>query len=141
MSFRTGEWVGSGYWANRASHPDFWGRPLLGRVLDPCDGRVWAHSFEFPEATPDLARVMSLVLRYQGEGRLEGKVPVEWHFKEYQRLIRWASVNELRSAKDEHVYWQALKQQRLDELKHPRRRTKRPLKEFLPKDFLHLVPA
>ncbi|WP_432263234.1 hypothetical protein [Cupriavidus sp. TMH.W2] len=140
MSFCSGEWVGAGYWANRLSHPDSWGRPMLGRILDPADRRAWANSFEFPESSPDLGQVMSLVIKYKAEGKLDDKVPIEWHFRDV-RIVRWELIRNLRSAKDEHVYWRALRSQRLDEINHPRRKSKRPLTEFLPEGFFHLVPA
>lgn len=139
--FRTGEWVGAGLWANRESHPDNWGRPALGQVLDYADMRAWANSFDFPEARPDLGRVMSVVLRRKADGLLDDKLPVEWHFEGRIRVVRWELISRLRSSADELALWKALRAQRLDEISHPRRRTKRPLEDFLAAGFMHLAPA
>lgn len=139
--YRVGEWVGAGLWANRESHPDNWGRPFTGQVLDCADYRAWANTFDFPEACPDLGKVMSLVLRRKAEGLLNDKVPVEWHFDGRMRVIRWQRIEILRSSKEDLALWKALRAQRLDELNHPRRRTKRPLTDFLADGFMHLAPA
>lgn len=136
---KTGEWVGAGHWANRLSHPREWGKPLLGRLLDPADRRVWSNSFEFPVASPDAAAVMSFVLKQQAAGLLDDKVPIEWHFDNF-RVIRWELVSSLRSAKDERIYYNAIKSQRLDEINH-RRSKRRPLIDFLPAGSLHLAQA
>ncbi|AZG12181.1 hypothetical protein ACUXAV_006425 [Cupriavidus metallidurans] len=137
---KTGEWVGAGHWANRFSHPRDWGKPLLGRILDPADRRVWSNSFEFPVASPDGAAVMSLVLKQQAAGLLDDKVPIEWHFDNNLRIIRWELLVNLRTAKDEHIYYNAIKSQRLDEINH-RRTKRRPLSEFLPNGSIHLAHA
>ncbi|AET95509.1 hypothetical protein BYI23_E003480 (plasmid) [Burkholderia sp. YI23] len=138
--FRAGEWVGAGKWANRESHPSAWGRPFLGCVLDPADFRAWANSFEFPESQPDLGQIMSLVIRLKAENKLADRVPVEWNFNNV-RIVKWELISKLRTAKEEHALWNAMKLQRIDELNHPRRRKKRPLADFLSDGFTHLVSA
>lgn len=137
--FRIGEWVGSGLWANRLSHPNDWGRPHFGQVLDLADGQAWANSTEFPVPVPDLGAVMTHVLREQAQGKLKDIIPVRWEFVRGLPQVRWHKISSLRSKDDEYALWKALRAQELDRRNHPRRRTSRPLSDFLPESFLHLA--
>jgi len=87
-----------------------------------------------------MGKVMSLVLRLKADGLLDDRVPVEWNF-DNGRVIRWELLSGLRSPKEDLALWKAYKAQRFDEINHPRRRTNRPLRDFLADGFIHLAPS
>ncbi|HVL76814.1 MAG TPA: hypothetical protein VM406_12425 [Noviherbaspirillum sp.] len=129
--FKTGSWVGAGRWPNQDAHPDMWHKPLRGQVLDFCDVRAWANSIYFPEDNPHAGEVMGVALRLREQGLLEGLTPVWWDHGTHRRMT-WERSAALRSAEDDLVLWRAAREQRRDEIEHPRRRRRRSLHEFLP---------
>ncbi len=129
--FKTGTLVGASRWPNRDAHPDFWHKPLSGQVLDFCDVRAWANSIHFPEDNPHPGAVMSTALRLREEGMLDGLVPVLWEAGG-QRRVMWERESAVRPYEEDVVLWKAARAMRLDELRHPRRRKRRELRDFLP---------
>lgn len=136
--FKTGSSVGAGRWPNRRAHPDHWHKPLRGQVLDICDVRAWANTIHFPEDVPHAGEVMTLALKLQHEGKLQGLVPVSWDFGGQQRVY-WEREMALRTYEDDVVLWRAARAMRLDEIEHPRRRRPRDIREFLPQQQQHLA--
>ena len=136
---RVGSWVGASRWPNRAAHPDKWGRPIGGQVLDVMSTCVWAHTLEFPVPQPDGGLVMAHVMSLRKQGKLDGVVPVLWDYGDH-RQIRWERVDGLRQFSDDIRLWRASKAMRRDELDHPQRKP-RPLSDFLPQTYRHLAPA
>lgn len=139
--FRPGSWVGAGRWSNQAAHPDLWGKPLGGQVLEVDSPAAWANTPEFPVSKPDGAQVMNHITELRKQGKLEGAVPVLWDLGNSTRVIKWERETNLRSYGDEMHLWKARKAMRLDEIAHPRREKKRPLASFLPEPLKHLAPA
>lgn len=136
--FKTGTSVGAGRWPNRHAHPDHWHKPLRGQVMDIYDVRAWANSIHFPEDVPHAGDVMTVALRMQHEGKLQGLVPVIWDFVTHRRVC-WENADALRAYEDDVVLWRAAKALRLDEIEHPRRRKPRDIREFLPEQQRHLA--
>lgn len=56
--FKVGTFVGAKRWPNHASHPDAWGKPIGGKVLEFCDIRAWANTIQFPMDNPPPGDVM-----------------------------------------------------------------------------------
>lgn len=139
--FRIGSWVGGERWPNRTAHPDQWGRPIGGQVLDPESSVAWANTPEFPTSQPSGAEVMNHVLALRKQGKLVDAVPVLWDFGDGTRVIKWERASRLRPYKDDMSLWKAAMAMRRDELAHPRRQKPRSLAEFLPEDLKHLAPA
>jgi len=131
IMWKTGAWVGAGRWPNQDAHPDFWHKPLRGQVLDFCDVRAWANSIHFPEDNPHPGAVMGMALKLREQGVLNGVAPVLWDFGSHRR-VTWEREAALRPYEDDVVLWRAARALRLDELKHPRRRKRRELRDFLP---------
>lgn len=137
MPFPSSSWVGAGRWPNREAHPDFWGKPFAGEVLDIFDRRAWANSLEFPTDNPHPGEVATVAIRSQKDGRLNGRVPVLWDFRTH-REVRWELEEKLRTYKDDVACWNAAKKQKLDAMAHPRRRTQRHFSDFLPEPLRSL---
>jgi hypothetical protein len=74
--YRVGTWVGAKRWPNRMSHPDSWGKPIGGQVIDFTDPRAWANTPQFPVDNPHAGDVMGVALKTKAEGRLEDVIPV-----------------------------------------------------------------
>lgn len=129
--FKTGSPVGAGRWPDQHTHPDFWPRPLRGQILDFCDVRAWANSLYFPEDNPHAGDVMGVALKLRAEGVLDGVLPVLWDFGTHQRVF-WEKEARLHPYDEDLVLWRAARALRLDELRHPRRRKRRSLRDFLP---------
>lgn len=138
--FKTGTSVGAGRWPNQSAHPDHWHKPLCGQVIDFCDVRAWANSIHFPEDVPHAGDVMGVALKLRAEGRLDGLTPVVWDFGTHRRVL-WEKTSMLRPYEDDVRLWRAARALRLDEIKHPRRRKPRDIREFLPEQQRHLLPA
>ena len=136
--FKTGTWVGAGRWPNRKAHPDHWHKPLRGQVIDIADVRAWANTIHFPEDVPHAGDVMTVALRLQREGALNGLTPVFWDFGTHRRVL-WEKTSALRAYEDDVQLWRAAKALRLDEIEHPRRRKPRDIREFLPEQQRHLA--
>lgn len=136
--FKTGTMVGAGRWPNQSAHPDFWQKPLSGQVLEFCDVRAWANSVHFPEDAPHAGDVMGVALKLRAQGALNGLAPVFWDFGTHRRVL-WERESALRPYEEDVVLWRAAKALRLDELRHPRRRKPRDLREFLPQQQHHLA--
>lgn len=138
--FKTGTWVGAGRWPDQGLHPDYWHKPLRGQVIDFCDVRAWANSIHFPEDVPHAGDVMGLALEMRANGRLEGLTPVLWDFLTHRRVL-WERTAGLRPYDEDVLLWRAAKALRLDEIQHPRRRKPRDIREFIPDQQKHLLPA
>ena len=136
--FKVGTLVGGGRWPNQSLHPDLWQKPVSGQVIDFCDTRAWANSVYFPVDNPHAGDVMGLALKLKGQGMLEGLTPVLWDFVSHRRMT-WEKTVTLRSYEEDVSLWRACKAQRLDELRHPRRRKRRGIGEFLPEELQHLA--
>jgi hypothetical protein len=136
--FKVGTVVGAGRWPNQTAHPDLWQKPIAGQVIDFCDVRAWANSIYFPTDNPHPGEVMGLALKLQEQGVLDGLTPVYWDFDGHQRVM-WEKTSQLRSYTDDVSLWRAAKALRLDEIRHPRRRKRRDIGEFLPEDMQHLA--
>lgn len=136
--FRTGTLVGAGRWPNQSAHPNLWQKPVSGQVLDFCDVRAWANTIHFPVDNPHAGDVMGVALKLRAEGALSGLVPVVWDFGTH-RSVLWERELALRPYEEDVVLWRAAKALRLDELRHPRRRKPRDLREFLPQQQRHLA--
>ena len=129
--FKTGSLMGAGRWPNQDAHPDFWQKPLRGQVLDFCDARAWANSIHFPEDNPHVGDVMGVALQLREQGLLKGLTPVWWDFGTHHRVL-WEKEAVLRPYEEDLVLWRAARALRMDELRHPRRRKRRELSDFLP---------
>ncbi len=138
---RTGSWVGAERWPNRTAHPDQWGRPIGGQVLDPESTIAWANTPEFPVSRPPGAEVMNHVMAMRKLGKLSDAVPVMWDYGNGTRVIKWELISRLRPYKDDVQLWKAAQAMRRDELAHPRRQRTRTIAEFLPEALKHLASA
>ncbi|MDB5771409.1 MAG: hypothetical protein JWM42_1783 [Burkholderia sp.] len=136
--FKTGTLVGAGRWPNQLEHPNHWDKPLAGHVIDFCDARAWANTIYFPSDNPHPGEVMGMALKLKEQGLLEGLTPVYWDFVTHQR-VTWEKTSSLRLYEEDVSLWRACKELRLDELKHPRRRRRRDIGEFLPDNMQHLA--
>ena len=138
--FRVGSWVGGERWPNRAAHPDQWGKPIGGQIIDLESPVAWAHTPEFPVGHPDSASVMNHVMALRKSGKLDDAVPVMWDYGG-TRVIKWERASRLRPYQEDFQLWKAAKALRLDEIAHPRRQKPRTLAEFLPEALKHLAVA
>jgi hypothetical protein len=136
--YKVGTLVGAGRWPNQREHPNHWEKPLAGQVIDFCDARGWANSIYFPTDNPHPGDVMSMALKLQEQGALEGLTPVYWDFVSHHR-VTWEKTSALRPYEEDVSLWRACKELRLDEIKHPRRRRRREIGEFLPDNMQHLA--
>lgn len=134
MTMKPGTWVGAERWPNRASHPNFWGKPHAGQVLDVFDCRAWANSLDFPVDNPPIPEVVALVSKYQREERLVDRVPVLWTFDGQKRVL-WERLSSLRPYAEDVARWRATMNQYLDRIAHPRRQGLRKITEFLPENL------
>jgi hypothetical protein len=102
--------VGAERWPYHAAHPDCWGKPLAGTVLDKADPRAWAGSLAFPGSNPDPKAVRAHVERQEAAGFLQdGKVPVAWDFGK----VYWERTEKLRTYEaDVAAWWTELNQAR-----------------------------
>lgn len=105
---KTGDWVGGGYWANKASHPDHWGRPFAGQIIPHEDSRAWANTPEFPDSMPNGSQIMSKVLAMKEKGLLDDIVPVLWDFKTF-RVVKWERKSNIVPYAEEMAKWRAAK--------------------------------
>ena len=125
------ELVGAGRWPCSHLDPRMWKQPLQGRVL-PIDSPIaWACSCAFPTQSPAPDAVLSHVLRLQQQGIFEDRVPVLWQLEGGSSFVTWETLVNVRPWSEELRYWAAVRAQRLDQLEHPRRKTKLPLDHFL----------
>jgi hypothetical protein len=135
---KVGTSVGAGRWPNQTAHPDLWQKPIMGQVIDFCDARAWANSIYFPTDNPHPGDVLGLALKLREQGVLDDLTPVYWDFVTHQRVM-WEKTSQLRPYADDVSLWRASKALRLDEIRHPRRRRRRDIGEFLPEDMQHLA--
>lgn len=135
---KVGMLVGAGRWPNQMTHPDLWQKPIAGHVLEFCDVRAWANSIYFPTDNPHVGEVMGLALKLRDQGLLKELTPVYWDFITHQRVM-WEKTTSLRPYAEDVSLWRACKALRLDEIKHPRRRKRREIGEFLPDEMQHLA--
>jgi hypothetical protein len=138
--YRVGTWVGAKRWPNRMSHPDNWGKPIGGQVIDFTDPRAWANTPQFPADNPHAGDVMGVALKAKSEGHLDNVIPVYWDFGSHRRVC-WERINEVHTFEEDIALWKAAKAMKWDELIHPRRRKARTIAEFLPETMQHLAPA
>jgi hypothetical protein len=98
MTPRPGTLVGASRWPNAHAHPDAWGRPWRGEVLDVTDPRAWAFTLAFPNRTPGRGEVLSHLLRV---GFASEAVPVAWEFGR----VYWERAGSLRPYEEDEAAW------------------------------------
>ena len=101
---QVGDLVGAQRWPNRGNHPDCWGLPWKGLVLDPRDPRAWANTIAFPVAEPDPVAVR----RHVDACVLQGyppSIPVLWDFGAAGLTTYWSAAEHLRPFDEDYQAW------------------------------------
>lgn len=90
---KIGSKVGAHRWPYNAAHPDCWGRPWSGVVLEVTDPRAWAGSIAFP-SKPTRAQVAAHVAHCEANGSdFSDRAPVLWDFGPNGSSVHWEKVD------------------------------------------------
>lgn len=99
-----GDHVGARRWPRSTEHPDNWGTPYRGVVLDRADPTAWAHSLAFPIANPTPTQVAQWLRRVDGE--LDStRVPVRWDF-DGTTAVHWERASALVPFATDITHWE-----------------------------------
>lgn len=97
--------VGSRRWPYSHAHPDCWGRPWKGIVLEHDDPRAWFGTIAFPDGVPSQADVTAHCERLRAEGYLSQRVPVLWDFGTHSKSY-FEIPDSLRSYDEDVEAWE-----------------------------------
>ncbi len=103
IRLKKGDAVGAQRWPGSSNHPDCWGPPWKGQVLEETDPRAWANTLAFPVASPDPDKVAAHVAQCRTQGMVFW-VPVLWDFGTEQRCY-WTRPEDLRSYAEDYLHW------------------------------------
>jgi hypothetical protein len=106
VGLAVGSEVGARRWPYDAAHPDCWGTPWKGVVLEVDDPRSWAGTFAFPMGAPDPQAVKLHVEVCRGLG-LPLDVPVRWDFGRDGCRVYWEKASDLLPYDDDFAAWTA----------------------------------
>jgi len=96
--------VGAERWPYAGAHPDCWGRPHRGVVLDQTDPRAWSGSIAFPRE-PGRGEVLEHLIKV---GWSEDEVPVAWEFGR----VYWERVENLKPYDEDVRAWERAREER-----------------------------
>lgn len=84
-----------------SAHPDCWGRPWGGVVLEQTDPRAWAGTTAFPDEYPNPLAIACHVARCESQGLLDDRIPVFWDFGR----VWWERPEAIRPYDEDQAAW------------------------------------
>lgn len=101
---KIGDLVGGNRWPASGNHPDCWGQPWGGIVLEQTDPRAWAGSIAFPVSCPNPDAVKAHVEHLKANSLMD-TVPVLWDFGENGTKIFWHKPEHLKPYAEDYMDW------------------------------------
>jgi hypothetical protein len=92
--------VGMARWPFAAAHPDAWGLPWKGVILDLADPSAWRGTLAFPRGEPDPEAIRAHLRRHPALG--VSCIPVRWGFGE----VHWEPAAALRPYAEDLAAWE-----------------------------------
>ena len=103
---KEGSEVGSRRWPAASNHPDCWGKPWRGVILNQYDPRAWEHTLAFPMDNPDPELVRQYVVKCIQMADAPSGVPVLWDFGEEGHIVYWERGQALSPYADDLADWE-----------------------------------